>query len=117
MPAHHSPAAAIPVNINAANRLIKAPAGRCCAILVKESNERGVRRSRGTRHFSLSSEGRQARKENEMVTDGKGKMGRNGDRDDAYSRKRSNWPIWIAVAVLVAVALYALFQGFDYASG
>ena len=52
-----------------------------------------------------------------MVTDGKGKMGRNGDRDDAYSRKRSNWPIWIAVAVLVAVALYALFQGFDYASG
>jgi hypothetical protein len=38
-------------------------------------------------------------------------------RDDAYSRRRSNWLIWVALAVLVAVALYVLFNGLDYASG
>jgi hypothetical protein len=40
-----------------------------------------------------------------------------GPGDDAYSRRRSNWLIWIALAVLVAIALYVLFNGLDYASG
>jgi hypothetical protein len=39
-----------------------------------------------------------------------------GVRDDAYSRRKSNWFIWIAVIALVAVTLYALVSGFIYAA-
>ncbi len=37
--------------------------------------------------------------------------------DDAYSRRKSNWFIWVALALLVAVALNVLFIGLGYASG
>lgn len=39
-----------------------------------------------------------------------------GVRSDAYSRRNSNWLIWVAVALLVIVALYALISGLGYAS-
>jgi uncharacterized integral membrane protein len=39
-----------------------------------------------------------------------------GLRDDAYSRRKSNWVIWVAVIALVLVALYALVSGFIYAA-
>jgi hypothetical protein len=42
---------------------------------------------------------------------------RRGSSDDAYSRRKSNWLIWVALAVLLAVTLYALVSGFGYASG
>jgi hypothetical protein len=44
-------------------------------------------------------------------TDGKAHV-----RDDAYSRRKSNWFIWVAVIALVLVALYALVSGFIYAA-
>ena len=43
--------------------------------------------------------------------------GSGAPRADAYSRRGSNWVIWIAVAALVLVTLYALINGFSYASG
>ncbi|HEV2544777.1 MAG TPA: hypothetical protein VGU70_18645 [Methylobacterium sp.] len=52
-----------------------------------------------------------------MAIDDESGPGRNAGRDDAYSRRRSNPLIWIAVAVLVAIALYVLAMGLGYASG
>ena len=52
-----------------------------------------------------------------MAIDNEGGTKRGPGSDDAYSRRRSNWYIWVAVAVLLAVILYALINGFDYASG
>ncbi len=37
-------------------------------------------------------------------------------RGDAYSRRKSNWVIWVAVIALLAVTLYALVSGFLYAA-
>ena len=41
---------------------------------------------------------------------------RGGGGDDAYSRSKSNWVIWVALAALLAVTLYALINGFSYAT-
>jgi hypothetical protein len=34
---------------------------------------------------------------------------------DAYSKRNSNWLIWVAVGALLLVTLYALISGFGYA--
>jgi hypothetical protein len=57
-----------------------------------------------------------------MAMDDRNSTDRLGTRDartpdDAYSRRRSSWYIWVAVALLVAVALYVLVRGLGYASG
>ncbi len=52
-----------------------------------------------------------------MAIDNERGNGRDVGSDDAYSRKKSNPLIWIAIALLVAVALYALVSGLGYASG
>lgn len=41
---------------------------------------------------------------------------RDEDKNDAYSRRKSNPVIWIALTVLVLIALYVLFNGLGYAS-
>ena len=52
-----------------------------------------------------------------MAIDNEPGRGREARSDDAYSRRRSNPVIWIALAVLVAIALYVLVMGLGYASG
>ena len=56
--------------------------------------------------------------ENENGAEGDGRDAADGavPRPDAYSKRRSNWPIWVAVILLVLVTLYALVSGFGYAS-
>jgi hypothetical protein len=44
------------------------------------------------------------------------RSGGSGGAEDAYSLRKSNWVIWIAVAALLAVTLYALINGFRYAT-
>ena len=52
-----------------------------------------------------------------MAIDNSNEGARTGLDDGAYSRRRSNWYIWVALALLIAVALYALVSGLGYASG
>lgn len=52
-----------------------------------------------------------------MAIENESGPGRNAGDNDAYSRRKSNPVIWIALAVLIAVALYVLARGLGYASG